>query len=33
MAELPARYPEAGADVAMMLGFLQGLSTDRGIVR
>ncbi len=33
IAELPARHPEAEGDVAMMLAFLQGLSTERGIVR
>jgi UDP-N-acetylglucosamine acyltransferase len=27
------KYPEAQADVDMMLGFLQGTSPDRGIVR
>lgn len=27
------KYPEAKADVDMMLGFLQGTSPDRGIVR
>ena len=27
------KYPDAKADVDMMLGFLQGTSPDRGIVR
>ncbi|WP_101047435.1 acyl-ACP--UDP-N-acetylglucosamine O-acyltransferase [Macromonas nakdongensis] len=30
---LPAQYPDAQADVAMMLHFLQGLTPQRGIVR
>jgi UDP-N-acetylglucosamine acyltransferase len=30
---LTQKYPEAQADVDMMLGFLQGTSPDRGIVR
>jgi UDP-N-acetylglucosamine acyltransferase len=30
---LALTHPEAGADVALMLDFLQGLSTERGIVR
>jgi UDP-N-acetylglucosamine acyltransferase len=33
IAELSVRHPEAEGDVAMMLAFLQGLSTERGIVR
>jgi UDP-N-acetylglucosamine acyltransferase len=30
---LTHKYPEAKADVDMMLGFLQGASPERGIVR
>lgn len=30
---LTERYPEAGGDVGMMLAFLDGLTTERGIVR
>jgi UDP-N-acetylglucosamine acyltransferase len=33
IAELAARYPEAVADVALMSGFLAGVSPQRGIVR
>jgi UDP-N-acetylglucosamine acyltransferase len=33
IAVLPAKHAEAGADVEMMLAFLDGLSTERGIVR
>lgn len=31
--ELTVRYPESEPDVALMLGFLSGLSAERGIVR
>ena len=30
---LTQKYPEAKADVEMMLSFLQGASPERGIVR
>jgi UDP-N-acetylglucosamine acyltransferase len=30
---LTQKYPEAKVDVDMMVGFLQGTSPDRGIVR
>jgi UDP-N-acetylglucosamine acyltransferase len=30
---LTQKYPEAKGDVDMMIGFLQGTSPDRGIVR
>jgi UDP-N-acetylglucosamine acyltransferase len=33
IAALTARHAEAGADVDMMLGFLNGLTPERGIVR
>lgn len=33
IAELVDRFPEAAADVALMTGFLQRMSTERGIVR
>jgi len=33
IAVLPAKHAEAGADVEMMLAFLDGRSTERGIVR
>lgn len=33
IANLTARHAEAGADVDMMVGFLNGLTPDRGIVR
>ena len=33
IAGLTARHTEAGADVDMMLGFLNGLTPERGIVR
>lgn len=31
--ELVDRFPEAAADVALMTGFLQGMTPERGIVR
>ena len=33
MSALVSRYPEAAGDVQMMLGFLSGVSPQRGIVR
>jgi len=33
IAELAERFPQAAADVALMSGFLQRMSTARGIVR
>ena len=33
IAELPARHEGSAPDVELMLGFLQGLSAQRGIVR
>lgn len=33
IAALTQRFPEAGADVDLMLGFLTGVSAQRGIVR
>ncbi len=33
IGELTARFPDAAPDVALMEGFLQGVSQERGIVR